>query len=226
MRLVLIAVEGQTEERFVKDVLAPHLQLRGIRIVPTILRTKIVRQGGPFKGGLTSFRQIDERVTCLLRDSHAVLVTTMFDYYGRWRNDFLTNYRSEKTPAGATARERVQSVEREMEIYFDHPRFRAFLVLHEFEALLFSSPAEIAAAVNQPETAKQLEQIRQTFPTPEEIDDQPQSAPSKRLLTVIEGYQKPAHGALIASRIGIERIRGQCPHFAEWLSTLEALTSL
>ena len=222
MHLVLIAVEGQTEERFVKDVLTPHLRSRGIDMVPTLLRTKIVREGGHFKGGLSSFRHVEERVKNLLRDSHAVLVTTMFDYYGRWRNDFLVNYRSGKNLIGRTAVEKVKELEKEMDAHFNHGRFRAFLILHEFEALLFSDPAKIASVVNQPRTARQLEQIRRNFSTPEDINDQPDSTPSKRLLSVIEGYQKPAHGALIASRIGIQAIRNECPHFAEWLSVLEA----
>src|SRR5437016_1435876 len=165
MRRVLIAVEGQTEERFVKDVLAPHLRPRGIEPVPTILRTKLLREGGHFKGGLTRFRQVDERVRALLRDSQAALVTTMFDYCGSWRQDFLRNYRSGTELRGTTSRVRIMELEQEMERHFDAQRFRAFLTLHEFEGLLFSKPGEIAAVLDQPGAENALMQIRAGFPT-------------------------------------------------------------
>src|SRR6266699_3025365 len=142
MLRVLIAVEGQTEERFIKDVVAPHLRAHGIEPVPTILRTKTLREGGHFKGGLTRFRQADERVRALLRDSHAALITTMFDYSGSWREDFLTNYRNGRELRGTTSRERVKELQSEIETHFEAQRFRAFLTLHEFEALLFSKPGE------------------------------------------------------------------------------------
>ena len=223
MRRILIAVEGQTEERFAKYVLAQHLRSRGIEPVPTILRTKVLREGGSFKGGLTRFRQADERVRALLRDSEAILVTTMFDYCGPWREDFLANYRSGKELRGTTTKERVKELEKEMEAHFNAMRFRAFLTLHEFEGLLFSKPEEIAAVLNQPEAKSRLREIRAEFPTPEDINDRPDCAPSKRLMEIVEGYQKPAHGSLIAGRIGLEVIRRECSHFNEWLSGLETL---
>jgi hypothetical protein len=223
MRRVLIAVEGQTEERFVKDVLSPHLHGFGLKPIPTLLRTKNVREGGHFKGGLVHFRQVEERVKALLRDSSAVLVTTIFDYYGPWRGHFLSDYRGGKTLAGRTPHERVEELEREMEAYFSESRFKAFLMLHEFEALLFSRPAEIALALNQPAAAKELTRIRDSFRTPEDIDDHPETAPSRRILNEVKGYQKPAHGALIAGRIGLDILRKECPHFEKWLMFLERL---
>ena len=42
---ILILVEGQTEERLVKDLLAPELWLREIYVAPTIVETKRVKDG-------------------------------------------------------------------------------------------------------------------------------------------------------------------------------------
>jgi Domain of unknown function (DUF4276) len=62
-----------------------------------------------------------------------------------------------------------------------------------------------------------LQNIRNQFATPEEINDSPESAPSKRVEALIAGYQKPFLGVLAASEIGIEKIREECPHFRRWL---------
>lgn len=78
---VLVLVEGQTEEHFVKRVLAPALLLRQIDIRPTPLVTKRVKSGPSFKGGVTSFGKFDRDVRRLLGDRNA-LVTTMLDYNG------------------------------------------------------------------------------------------------------------------------------------------------
>jgi hypothetical protein len=48
MRKVLILVEGQTEERFVKDVLQPYLWDIGVHPEPKIATTKRVKLGGHF----------------------------------------------------------------------------------------------------------------------------------------------------------------------------------
>ena len=82
MKRLLILVEGPTEDRFVKDVLRPHLQERGVTPIPTILTTKKVKAGPDFKGGVRSFQQVENDLRRLLRDSAAALVTTMFDFYG------------------------------------------------------------------------------------------------------------------------------------------------
>lgn len=53
MKRLLIYVEGQTEETFVRDVLAPYLWTLGLHPEPTLARTKRTRSGQTFKGGIT-----------------------------------------------------------------------------------------------------------------------------------------------------------------------------
>lgn len=53
MRKLLLLVEGQTEETFVRDVLSPWLASRDINPIAIIVRTKLVAgspslQGGPY----------------------------------------------------------------------------------------------------------------------------------------------------------------------------------
>lgn len=78
----LILVEGQTEDRFVRDVLAPEfwpLDLFFER--PTILVTKRVKDGPNFKGGVTRYAKFRNDAERLLRSPEDVLVTMLLDYY-------------------------------------------------------------------------------------------------------------------------------------------------
>ena len=78
---VLILVEGQTEERFVKDVLGPFFYGRQLFFFPTILVTKRVKDGPNFKGGVTNFARFRNDAQRLLNSAGGALVTTMLDYY-------------------------------------------------------------------------------------------------------------------------------------------------
>ena len=66
-------------------------------------------------------------------------------------------------------------------------------------------------------------QIRNTFATPEEINDSPQTAPSKRIKSLIASYEKPLMGTLGALEIGLLKIRKECKLFDAWLSNLESI---
>ena len=41
--------------------------------------------------------------------------------------------------------------------------------------------------------------------------------------TVFPAYRKALHGPIAAGRIGLERIRTECPHFGDWLQRMETL---
>jgi hypothetical protein len=57
----------------------------------------------------------------------------------------------------------------------------------------------------------------------EDINDSPHTAPSKRITHVVPSYNKTAEGITIASDIGLQKIRQECPHFNAWLTQLENL---
>ncbi|MGC9260278.1 MAG: DUF4276 family protein [Phycisphaerae bacterium] len=94
---------------------------------------------------------------------------------------------------------------------------------YEFEGLLFSDPVALAEGIFQPQLRNKFKDIRAEFKTPEDINDSPQTAPSKRILQFYPPYQKPLHGVLAAKAMGLETIRRECPRFNAWVSTLEAL---
>ena len=104
---------------------------------------------------------------------------------------------------------------------FDPSRFIPFVTMHEFEALLFSDCERFARGIGQPEMTSPLQEIRNAFSNPEEIDDSPDTAPSKRVIALIPGYQKPLMGTLAALEIGLVAMRTECPHFDAWVKRLE-----
>ena len=88
MKRALILVEGQTEERFVKQVLSDHLISLNLYITPTLLTTKVVKSGPNFKGGVTKFQKFESDLRRLLAGAgDGALVTSMLDYY-RLPDDF------------------------------------------------------------------------------------------------------------------------------------------
>ena len=106
-----------------------------------------------------------------------------------------------------------------------HPgpqRFVPFVVMHEFEGLLFSDSAAFSHAIGRPDLESEFQAIRDAFPSPEEINDSPDTAPCKRVEGLVPGYEKPFLGTLAVLEIGLPRIRKECPHFDAWLKRLEA----
>ena len=67
-------------------------------------------------------------------------------------------------------------------------RFVPYLALHEFEAMLFAQPTEIRNGFGQPGLGPLLEKIRASFPTPEDINDHKETAPSRRLGKLFPAY--------------------------------------
>lgn len=60
---------------------------------------------------------------------------------------------------------------------------------------------------------------------PEDINDNSETAPSKRIKKEIPRYRKRRFGYIVAKTIGISKIREECPRFNEWLKQLETLGS-
>jgi hypothetical protein len=101
-------------------------------------------------------------------------------------------------------------------------RFEPYVLMHEFEALLFSDCKSFAHAIGHPLREADFAAIRQGFTTPEEINDSPITAPSKRIEALIPEYRKPLYGTIAALDVGLAAMRAECPNFNDWLSRLEA----
>ncbi len=104
-------------------------------------------------------------------------------------------------------------------------RFVPYVQMYEFEGLLFSEPNAFAVALNRPDLLSLVASIRNSFPAPEDINESPRTAPSKRILSLFPGYEKPLHGSLVALETGLETLRRECRLFSGWIELLEALGS-
>jgi len=100
-------------------------------------------------------------------------------------------------------------------------RFLPYIQMHEFEALLFSDSSTLPDVLQDPNAENSIEEIRDEFATPEEINDSSTTAPSKRLEVLFASYQKTLHGPLAAKRIGIAPMLRECPHFKEWVDSIK-----
>ena len=218
MKRVLISVEGQTEETFIRDMLRDYLYQFNIVLIPTIVTTKIVKSGPNFKGGLTSYQRVKRDIQNLLTDSNAVAVTTFYDLYG-----LPTDFPGYDTrPLQPYAK--VNHLESAFAQEINHPRFKPYLQLHEFETFLFVAPNTTSQMLGLGTSeVNELNQIRSRFSNLEEINDNPHTAPSKRLQSIYNAYEKALDGPIVTLELGLSQLRQACRHFDEWVTWLEGL---
>jgi len=117
----------------------------------------------------------------------------------------------------------AEDISKQMGPGFDPNRFIPFVMMHEFEGLLFSDCTKFAAAIGRPDLAPDFQKVRDQFQCPEEINDSPITAPSKRVIDLVPNYQKPLMGTFAALEIGLDGIRRECPFFHSWVTKLENL---
>jgi hypothetical protein len=226
MARLLVHVEGETEETFVNEVLAPHLYAAGWETVAArIVGNARLRER---RGGIKPWSAVRTDIIRHLKEDPSCFATTMVDFYAlpqspgkEWpgRAEATSLPGSEKAPFVET---RLQAdINLAMGLDFIQARFIPFVVMHEFEALLFSDCHAFSRSMGRPDVREPMQAIRDSFGTPEEINDSPLTAPSKRVEALIPQYQKPLFGTLAALEIGLAKMREECPHFADWLRRLE-----
>lgn len=227
MSRLLVHVEGETEERFVKDILAPHLCARGYASVGARLLGNARQRDR--RGGIRAWNVVRKDIVNRLKEDPGCLATTMIDYYAlpqtgdkAWpgRLEASSRQLSQKAPTVEDAL-RVD-ICAELGRSFDPRRFLPYVMMHEFEGMLFSDCSAFARGIGRPDLAPSFQTIRRQFATPEEINDSPETHPSKRIETLVPGYAKPLQGTLAVLEIGLDSIRRECPHFRAWLEGLEA----
>jgi len=222
-----IHVEGETEETFVNEILGPHLNRQGyINVSARLVGNARQRDR---RGGIRAWSSVRIDILNHLRQDTGCLETTMVDYYGlpqtgsrAWPGREEAGCLPYAQKAAVVENALLEDICQQMGGGFNPDRFIPFVMMHEFEGLLFSDCERFSRGIGRPELAADFQSIRVQFSTPEEIDDSPITAPSKRVERLIEGYEKPLLGVLAILEIGLDAIRAECPHFHEWLSRLEA----
>lgn len=213
MRTVELRVlcEGPTEYNFVVKVLASHLRAPfRVHARPENL------------GGVKRFARLHEAIKAEIgRARGHQFVTTMIDLYA------LPDYPGDSKESGVRGAERARGIEVEMASALPSPQFIPYIQVHEFEALVFVDLDRLMAAFPDGEADGVPARLRRSIGplAPEDIDDGPATAPSKRIIRALPAYKmyKPIAGPDIAAKIGLPRLRLACPHLDQWISRLEHL---
>lgn len=214
MTRIYLLVEGQTEEAFVNELLRPHYARQELYLIPIIAATSRTQ-----KGGITSYAKIRPQIEKLGRQDRSAHITTLFDLYA-----LPTDFPGKNDPAypeHGSGHDKAAFIENAWAQDIGWHNFIPNLLVHEFEALLFADTRHFSAWTDDA-TVQWLHDIRQKT-APEDINETPHTAPSKRIRALWRGYEKTFHGPLIACDIGLDNIRTACPHFHAWLSKMEQL---
>ena len=219
-----IFCEGQTKENFCNEVLSPHFRVLGVADVrPLLFPNKPKSNLRLHKGGWIRYDLARRYMLRVMAEQHRpnTWFTTMVDLYAI-PSDFPGLADAPVMPP----RSRVQALERAMESDIrgtGYYRFTAHLQLHEYEALLLSDCAAIEAFF--PAMVGLAEELRRDIGSlePEDVDEGPMSAPSKRIIRHAPEYKglKTVAGPVIALHIGLPALRQRCPHFGAWIDGLE-----
>ncbi|MEN8219136.1 MAG: DUF4276 family protein [Pseudomonadota bacterium] len=215
-------VEGQTEETFVNRIIKPHLASYCIN-VSVICVTTGRKRGRVFRGGMPNYSKIKNDVIGWLNEDREAYLTTFFDFYGL-TNDF-PGYK--EALSKITIAQKLNCLEKSFSEDIDNIRLIPYVQMYEFEALLYSEVStldETMQIYSFKSRLNELNDIINSFINPEEINDNPNTAPSKRLLNLYEGYEKINHGCDAAELIGLALMREKCYLFNRWLNALEALS--
>lgn len=224
--IVNILCEGQTEERFVKDVLKPYFSSSGIVLKHRLLVTS-KKKGA--RGGMLSYSQARGDLQRWFRENSARTsethyYTTMFDFYAL-PDDFPGYIDAQKT---VDAYDKVGKIESSFAGDLGGMNFIPYIQLHEFEALCFCDIAQLKKIYpNESKSIDKLEAVLAKYGgNPELINNGPQTAPSKRIIAAVEGqgknhYNKPKSGAEVTKNIGIDKLLEMCRHFRKWVEKIQ-----
>ena len=196
-----ISVEGDTEEEFVKELLAEHLRTKGVEPTPILL------------GGDVTLERLSSDMAELYWNFD--YVTSFVDFYG-FRGKGGASVEELEQRIHETVIGKINRSFNKLDIY-------PYVQMHEFEGLLFSDVDAFVYLDISEETLVALRNIRSRFRTPEDINDSSDTAPSKRIERLIPRYEKVVYGSLVALEVGLDKIRAECPRFNEWVARLESL---
>ncbi len=222
IRLHVVA-EGQTEETFTNQVLAPHLGYVDVVTDVHCVTTSRHRRR-PIRGGLISYAKARRDIVLWMKQDMQgdARFTTFFDLYGL-PTDF-PGYDEARYRSGPY--EKADILEQAMARDIADSRFVPYIQVHEFEALVLVDPRELVDEFIESEEAIQnLVAMCAEYDSPELIDDGVETAPSKRIIHEIPAYRgrKASAGPLVTAKIGLLALRSSCPHFDGWVNRLEEL---
>lgn len=176
MTRLIVHVEGQTEELFVNETLAPHLYKKGFTLISARLIGNARLRAN--RGGIKGWDSVKRDIQRHLEQDRGCYVTTMVDYYAlpqSGQKAWPGRHEATDLPHDFKAQHIENLLQQEVIAFCNSHtainRFIPYIALHEFEALLFSDCHAFASSLNCFEVESQLYTIRNSFQTPEHIND-------------------------------------------------------
>lgn len=225
MRHLYVFCEGPTEQSFCSQVLAPHLFPQCEGRVHTIKVAHSKHHGIVSRGGVGKYASLKRDLlnTLKSRQDGGVFFTSLIDLYAL-PLEFPGKADHVRDPGNPTPY--ALALEAAFGNDIGDGRFIPHLQLHEYETMLFTDPDAFRISFDNCDAAIQaMKEVAASVRSIEHINDGPTTAPSKRIIKVLPGYdgRKSSAGPDIAEYIGIPAIRCKCPHFDQWLTRLEKL---
>jgi hypothetical protein len=221
---VIVFAEGQTEEKFIKQVVAPALRHLQVFVKPQTLNTSQTT-----KGGAVTFNRLKFNATNTLKQHPKAVLSTFLDLYALDK-DFPAFEEAKKQRdvyARVACLQQALNTAIVSHVQCRPERFVPHIQPYEFEGLLFSDVQALSAV--EPTWGKSLTAltaIRASADTPEHINDGYATAPSRRLEGLLHPkYKKTTHGPRAAERISLDVIEKECRHFKTWMDALRGLAS-
>lgn len=219
---VIVFAEGQTEEAFIKQVVAPALRHLQVFVKPQMLNTSQTS-----KGGAVSFDRLKFNARNTLRQNPNVVLSTFLDLYAL--DSTFPSFEAVKKTIDVY--KKVQLLELALQAAIvEHvssrpERFIPHIQPYEYEGLLFSDVDALSSIEPAWATSRvSLRKVRASVETPEHINDGYETKPSKRLEDLLHPkYKKTLHGPRAAQHITLEVIERECVHFKKWMDSLRAL---
>lgn len=164
---VIALVEGPTEEKFVRELLAPAFWSLDVSIIPTTY-------GHPRRqGGVPAWGKAQRELLGLLKQDTGRHVTTMFDYYGMpldWPGRAMAPEKPHEERGDLVEEQMRGRIAASLQSELAANRFIPYVQMHEFEALFFSDPeslGDVLARDARPQRIqRQLQCIADAFATP------------------------------------------------------------
>ena len=228
MPRLLILVEGETEETFVNEVLADYLYAMGFHSVAARLMGNARKRNR--RGGIRGWSQVRGEIIRYLTNDSTLYISTMVDYYGlpeqgkidhEWPGRSYAKCLQYPFKARHIENELKKDVAIHLENSLSADRFIPYIMMHEFEGFLFSDCQKFANSICRDDLYDDFLGIRKEFSTPEEINDSPNTHPSRRIKDLMPAYQKPIHGNVAALDIGLNTFMQECPEFCRWIERIK-----
>lgn len=221
---VVVVCEGETEEEFVRDVLAPGFYGLGLYLEPQMVETS-----PGHRGGALNYDRVKLHLRNTLCQKSAPVVTTLLDFYKLDKR--FPGF--ERSKAISDLGQKLDLLRRELHSDVvaaagcQPERFIPYIQPYEFEALLFSDVSALTQ-VNPSWSKKSIErlvEIRAAAESPEHINDRPETKPAAHLERELNNpsYRKRRHGPIAAQKIGLGKIEAECAFFAAWLAQIREL---